>query len=153
MKNNVYATMAKRLRRIKEQGKFVLDKNELTRDIDISGMPREELERRFLSATASCVFYAQDFRSPLRGCGIYVPINDLDNPVFLNALFENSDMDAQQKVSVCKRLAKLSEESLAEHPDYAQMYFDIGEGGKPVFKEDFTKTELLEMLRKAAGGY
>lgn len=146
----LYSTISKRLKKLIKQNRLVVSKEELTKGIDLSDVPREELEQRYINMTLCCVLYTNDYRSPVRGSGLYVAFKETDNQVYLHEMTKNSIYDTQQKVAIAEALKVLRDKSIAECPECAQMVFDVDENGRLVYKDGLTKEDIIEMLRKEA---
>ena len=139
----IYKEMVNRIKTRQERGELVVLKTEIVEGIDVSEMPRDELERRCIMATASCAFNACGFRSLSYGSGAFVDETKVDNPFALFRLSKNASTNAEKRQVIASCLQKKYESVAENEAGYRQMYFD--ETG--MIMPEPTDEEIIEMLK------
>lgn len=150
--DGIYSKLSKKIKKISDNNILVIQVEKLTQGIDVSDIPRDELERRYLRAAGSVALYQNGFRSVERGSGYFLDYQNTDNPVYLQKLTENAGLDAKQKSLVYKVLQSIKEKKIKEMPDYAQIAFDFDDKGNSRLIEELTREQVMEMLMKDAEG-
>lgn len=122
---------------------IIIDANKMTREIlwnsDLSGLSREDLEYRFVSAYVRCLLYQANYRSVIRGKGFFVNEKTM-RPELVARLFNNQKMTrdkAEQILANIKRHIR-SNDTIAGQLEYD---FETGE-----CVESMTAEDLLKML-------
>lgn len=143
----IYALYSKRIKEISEQKILVINVEKLSKyvDFDEEEVSYEELKNRFRRAAASVALYQNGYRSVEKGSGYFLDYQNSDNPIYLQKLVENQNLDVNQKELVLKGLRKLLKDNL---PDYMQIAFDANENGELKLFSEISRDKLMEMLIK-----
>lgn len=150
MSDGYYSKLSNRMKELKEGGAVVVRRDTLASYLDLSEVDREELEKRCASAMASVILYQAGYRSVVRGEGLFLNYKETNNPLFLQKLCENSNLDALQKKQVAEGLEKIKQKVFDSVPDYAQIALGMDENGNMHFYEEITSDEIVNMLEKLA---
>lgn len=97
MTDGYYSKLSQRIKEISDQNILVISVRTLADYIDISEMDPGEKDRRLKQAMASVALYQNGFRSVERGSGYFLDYRNCDNPIYLQKLCENADIDAKTK--------------------------------------------------------
>lgn len=138
----IFKEMANRIRERKDRGEVVVFKSDITDGIDVSELPRKDLERRYIMAAASCAFNACGYRSLRYGSEAFIDVDNTDNTLALYRLSRNANVNVEKRAMIASSLVNRYRESVDAHPEFRQMYFD--ESGR-VLSEP-TDAEIIEML-------
>jgi hypothetical protein len=115
----------------------------MTREIlwnsDLSGLSREDLEYRFVSAYVRCLLYQANYRSVIRGKGFFVNEKTM-RPELVARLFNNQKMTRDKAEQI---LAKIKRHIRSNDTIAGQLEYDF-ETGECV--ESMTEEDLLKML-------
>ncbi|MBR3244087.1 MAG: hypothetical protein IKF90_15550 [Parasporobacterium sp.] len=150
MTDGYYSKLSQRIKEISDQNILVISVKTLADYIDISEMDPDEKDRRLKQAMASVALYQNGFRSVERGSGYFLDYRNCDNPIYLQKLCENADIDAKTKGVVLKALEEIKQKNIDTLPEYAQFVFDFDDDGNSSYIEEITKDQLIEMLKKDA---
>lgn len=150
MADGIYSKLSQRIKEISAQKILVINVKSLADCIDISEMDEAEKDRRLKQAMASVALYQNGFRSVERGSGYFLDYRNCDNPIYLQKLCENADIDAKTKGTVLRALEQIKQNNIDGLPEYAQFVFDFDEDGNSQYIEEITREQLIEMLRKDA---
>lgn len=145
----IYSQYSKRIREISNKNVLVINVEKLMDYIDITEneMSYEELAKRFKRAAATVSLYQNGFRSVEKGSGFFLDYQNSDNPIYLQKLVDNQDLDVNQKELVLKGLKKLLK---ANVPDYMQMAFNADDDGNIKLFSEIDHATLMRMLIKDA---
>lgn len=143
----IYSQYSKRIKEISNKNVLVINVEKLMDCIEITEneMSYEELAKRFKRAAATVSLYQNGFRSVEKGSGFFLDYQNSDNPIYLQRLVDNQDLDVAQKELVLKGLKKLLK---ANVPDYMQMAFNADEDGKIKLFTEIDHATLMRMLIK-----
>lgn len=126
-----------------QKDESIIDANKMTQDIllssDLSGLTREQLEYRFVSAYVRCLLYQANYRSVIRGKGFFVNEKTL-RPELVARLFNNQKMTRDQAEQILSNIKKhiRNNDTIAGQLEYD---FETGE-----YRETMTMEDLLQML-------
>lgn len=150
MADGIYSKLSQRIKEISDQDILVINVRTLAEYIDISEMDPAEKDRRLKQAMASVALYQNGFRSVERGSGYFLDYKNCDNPIYLQKLCDNANVDAKTKSIVLRALEQLKQKNIDGLPEYAQFVFDFDDDGNSQYIEEITRDQLIEMLRKDA---
>ena len=150
MSDGYYSKLSNRMKELKEDGAMVIRRDTLAAYLDLSEVDREELEKKCANAMASVILYQAGYRSVVRGEGLFLNYKETSNPLFLQKLCENSQLDALQKKQVAEGLERIKQKVFEGVPDYAQIALGMDENGNMHFYEEITSDEIVKMLEKMA---
>ena len=141
--------LSKEIRRRKDSDFYVIDAAELARFIDLSEMPRDELEIRCARAMASCSLYQNGFRCVVRGTGLYLDYMNYRNPNFLKKLIANEIEDVEKRNTVVKKLAAIMRHD-EENNEFGGWKMEPDEHGNIRIVEELSDDQIIEMLENLA---
>ena len=148
-----YAQFSKEIRRKKDSGVLVIDRDRLANAIDLTELSREELEDRCSKAMAACSLYQNGFRSFVRGEGVYIDAAVCTNPILLRKLVENAQAGVNEKVVVLKSLEKILQRAESINNIPGQLSMNVNNNIiEPEYIEDLSLDEITEVLRQIANG-
>ena len=153
MTDGYYKKLTEKIKELSGKGALVINARTLAETIDLSKMDPEEKDRRLAQAMASVALYQNNFRSVERGSGYFLDYRNCDNPIYLQKLCENANLDVKTRAMVAKALERIKKENIYSLPDYAQFVFNFDDDGNSPYIEEITSSELIEMLRKDAAVY
>lgn len=144
-----YSQLNSRIRQLMAEGKALIDKDELTSCIDLSNEGREDLERICRNAMASVMLYQNNFRSFVRGRGLYINYEMAKNPAILSQLCENASQSTHKKMIIQQLLELAEKNALMENGGQMQMMVD--DNGEIIVFEELSKQELWDLLNEKLG--
>lgn len=147
--NSIYSFVASVVKNRKYNEEAIIDGGdlllEIQRNIDLSEMPREELEKRFLKAVMWSTLNHEGYYSLVRREGLYVNFETMNNSKILkqvkDKLIENRTGDIRYDESVINELEKLFREKA---DGMAQLNFDFENGD---YYQDLTRDELIQAIK------
>lgn len=146
-KDTVYTKCGIAISNAESRKKSVIDANKISDSImvtsDLSGIPREELEERYIRSIVSVCLYQHGYRSVIRGKGYFVNPDNVAKVEYMRHLTDNANHTKEEKQIVYQELMKKAEKSF---PEYAQGCF--GEDG--TMEWELTLDDVLEMLKEDA---
>lgn len=150
MEDKIYGGIAERIKQMQADGAVVIKRETLEEFINLSNLSREDLETRCKRAIACVCLYQNGFRAVVRGTGLYLDYQNCGNPIFLQRLTDNANLDADQKAQVAKAMANITNKAIADAPDYAQFALGVDEHGNMRVYQEITSEEIIQMLEKVA---
>lgn len=150
MTDGYYSKLSQRIKEISDQEILVINVETLMDYIDISEMDEDRKNYIVKRAIATGALCQNKWRSVLKGSGYFVDLENIDNPIYIQKLCENANLDAHTKEAVAKALERLKRENIESLPEYAQYVFDFDAEGNSRYIEELTQAQLLEMLQKDA---
>ena len=154
MAKGFYSILGAIIRQMKEDGKIIIDIDELKNKIDVSELDRSELEDRCKGAMAAVELYQNGFRSVIRGRGIFIDYTKARNRAVLEQLIRNVTTDERQKATMIDVLETILDGVPETADNQMRLCFDengelaVDENGSVILAEEMTKQELLELLYK-----
>ena len=125
----------------------ILDANKMSQQIlwvsDLSGLSRDELEMRFVSAYVRCLLYQSGYRSVYRGKGYFVNEKTI-RPELVARLFNNSKMTRDKAEQI---LANIKKHIKSNDTLDGQLEMDFSNG---TIIEAMSRDDLLKLLEKEA---
>lgn len=150
MADGYYSKLSQYIGQMQKEGNIVIDRNRLMDLCDLSEMSREELEASYKGLIASSALNEYGYRSVVKGEGLYLDYQNADNPIFLQKLSENADIEARQKKFIADSLRETKKRLIDTLPNYAQLAFNFDENyDSPIF-EEISSDKLIEMLERMA---
>lgn len=149
MDNNdkgIYSMLNNLIRQMKEDGKFIIERKDLTSKIDVSEMDREELERSYKSAAACNVLWMNGYRSYLKGKGIFLDVKAIKSKSVMRQFLDNAKASAIQRINVEKFIQML--ESELKDDSLPQEAFTADEDGNIVYFTEMSNEEIIEILKE-----
>lgn len=144
-----YSQLNSIIRQMMLDGKALIDCDDVAGRIDLSEVPRDELERTCRYAMTSTMLYQNNFRSFVKGKGLFVNYQMAKDPAVLLKLCENESKSISEKQVIQKMLEDAERNALAENG--GQMQLMIDENGKPIIFEELSKQELWDLLKERIG--
>ena len=144
-----YSQLNTRIRQLMTEGEALIDRDEIANFLDLSDVDREDLERICRNAMASVMLYQNDFRSFVRGKGLFINYKMAKDPAILKKLCENATKSADKKLAIQKMLESAEQNALEENG--GQMQLMIGDDGKIIIFEELSKQELWDLLKEKVG--
>lgn len=140
----LYAMTSTVIKEKENNGKFVISVDDMVEElrdrIDFETVPKEVLADYVLRFAAAVCLNDANYRSVIKGEGLYINLDDCQNPDFIAHLHNNAMLDKNAKqriVDAIRRKAELS--------DLKQLAFDID----GMMFEEMTTEQLLEILKQA----
>lgn len=124
----------------------IIERDELASSLDLSEVPREELEMMCSRAMASVMLYTNKYRSVVKGRGVFVHYEMAKNPKILKKLYDNADVDAHRKIGYLRLIENLMRDN--SDGDYGnQMAFGLNDDNNLTIYEEMSKEELIDVLK------
>lgn len=146
-KDTVYTKCGIAISNAESRKKSVIDANKISDSImvtsDLSGIPREELEERYIRSIVSVCLYQHGYRSVIRGKGYFVNPDNVAKVEYMRHLTDNANHTKEEKQIVYQELMKKAEKNF---PEYAQGCF-VEDG---TMEWELTLDDVLEMLKEDA---
>lgn len=149
--DGIYSRLNRRVRQLFSSGYVVIDRTDLGKEIDYSEMSRESLEDRCRTLDSSIVLYQNGYRSVVRGKGIYVNYEQINNEKVLERLIDNAGDSADQKTAKKFALKKVLADlkaSRSDGEDFSQMAFGFGDNNEPILFDEMSREELINWLER-----
>ena len=146
MKKGYYSMLNKRIKQMKTDGKYIIDRQELTKDIDLSEEDPAEKDTMLANLMVSVMLYQNDYRSVIKGQGVFIDSGALKSKIIANTLVNNSELDVKQRTAALKRLQSIADD--LPDDDCMQMNFDSDDNGNIIYYENMTKQELIDLIIK-----
>lgn len=144
-----YSQLNTRIRQLMTEGKALIDREEVAKHVDLSEVDRDDLERMCRNAMASVMLYQNNFRSFVRGKGLFVNYEMIKDPAILRQLCDNAARSTEEKLIIQKLLESAEKNALLENG--GQMQLMIGEDGELIIFEELSKQELWDLLKEKVG--
>ena len=144
MKNSYYSMLNKIIRQMKADGKLIIKKSQLTDYIDLSEESREDIEEQCKNLMASVMAYQNNLRATIKGRGIFINVDLINNKQAMQMLIDNSNLDIESRIAVAQELKKKAFE--LPNADMAQMAFAMDADGETFFYTEMTDEELIDVL-------
>ena len=144
-----YSQLNTRIRQLMTEGKALIDREEVAKHVDLSEVDRDDLERMCRNAMASVMLYQNNFRSFVRGKGLFVNYEMIKDPAILRQLCDNAARSTEEKLIIQKLLESAEKNALMENG--GQMQLMIGEDGELIIFEELSKQELWDLLKEKVG--
>ena len=142
----IYSMLNNLIRQMKEDGKYIIERKDLTSRIDVSGMDREELERSYKNAAVCNMLWVNGFRSYLKGKGIFLDVNTIKSKCVMNQLLDNVTTDLNQKINVAEFI-RMIENGLKED-SLPQEAFTADDDGNIIYFTEMTNDEIIDILKE-----
>lgn len=147
MKHSYYSMLNTIIRQKKSDGKFVIDREEIAKLIDLKDEDEEEKDRILANFMATNMLNENGYRSCVKGRGIYIDTDALNNKTLATQLANNTNIDINTRKEALHRLERLAED-LPEDTEYRQIFFDM-EG---TMLQEMTKEELIKIIKDMQEG-
>ena len=144
-----YSQLNTRIRQLMTEGKALIDREEVAKHVDLSEVDRDDLERMCRNAMASVMLYQNNFRSFVRGKGLFVNYEMIKDPAILRQLCDNAARSTEEKLIIQKLLESAEKNALMENG--GQMQLMIREDGELIIFEELSKQELWDLLKEKVG--
>lgn len=144
-----YSQLNARIRQMMADGKALIDRDDVSKFVDLSEVDREELERMCRNAMTSVMLYQNNFRSFVKGKGLFVNFAMIKDPAILRQLCDNASKSVEEKQIIQKLLESAERNALEENGGQMQMM--IGEDGELIIFEELSKQELWDLLKERIG--
>lgn len=154
MSKGYYSTLNHIIRQMKQDGKIIIDIDQIADSISVKNLKRKELEEKCKKAMASVSLYQNGFRSVLHGKGIFVDYAKAKNKVVVEQLIRNVEKDERQKSYMMDVLQTIVEGIPETTEKQIRFCFDedgqlaVDDNGCVLLAEEMSKQELLELLYK-----
>lgn len=138
----IWSRINKIVREMKSAGRFAIERRDVSDKIDPEELDPEYCVKFYIDFISSCVLWENNYRSVVRGKNVYVDIDALKSPDIRDRLQQNIEMDIKYSTVVFEMLDKLP----IPQSEGKQGAFTNNENGEPVFFEELSSNELLELL-------
>ena len=149
MKKGYYSMLNKAVNQMKSDGKYIIDRQELAKLVDLSGESQAEKNVMLANLMASVILYQNDFRSVIKGQGVYIDVGALRSKKIANTLASNTELDVKARTAALNRLETIAD---ALPDDDLQMCFEFGEDNNVIYYQEMSKQELIELIVKLQEG-
>lgn len=150
MKKSYYSMLNKRIKQMKADKKYIIDRQELAKDIDLSEEDPAEKDTMLANLMVSVMLYQNDYRSVIKGQGVFIDAGALRSKVIANTLVNNSELDVKQRTAALKRLQTIADN--LPDDDCLQISFDADDDKQIIYYEEMSKKELIELIIKLQEG-
>ena len=142
MKKAYYSILNSIIRQKKTDGQYLIDRVDIEKFIDLSEESREDVEDMCKKAMIGVMLYQNNYRSCVRGQGVFIDVDALKSKTIANMLIRNESLSAEQKLAAVQKLKSIADGL----PDdrYSQIAFDMD----GVLYEEMTKADLINLIHE-----
>lgn len=142
----IIAVLSAEIKRRKEAGQFLIERQDLESVIDLSGISEEEKDRAAKRYWICNALYINHYRSSGSNDGIFLDIDGIKS----RYIFEHMTNKTEQEVTAKKEILKflLSIEQGLPQEDMTGMAFTFDDNGNAIFYEEMSRDEKIEFIRK-----
>ena len=146
MENGIYAQANKIIKDMKSTGHYILDRKEISERLDIDEMSHGALVEFVKNFASSVGLYMNGYRSVVKGKGVYIDVDVVNNKETMEALISNSESDISSRTAIMQ-LLQSKNLKLSDIYDDSQIAFTKGEDNETIFYDEITKSELISLLQ------
>lgn len=144
----IYKALSERIRQLKAEGNVVIDRETVTNSVNLSDLPREELEEKCAKAMAYIALNQNGYRSFRKGLGVFLDYEAVKNKAVLQKLLDNAKEEKGKRGSIVYAIEKLINDLPEDELSDGRFDFDEETGDYIGIMVEMTKEELIEELRK-----
>lgn len=148
MKNSYYSMLNKRIKQMKEDGKYVIERHELT-SLIIPSLFNEDVEEMVVMLAnfmAGLMLNQNSYRSVIKGKSIFVDMDALTSKTLAEKLQSNTEQDIRFRNLVLQGLDKIVDK-LPDDSEYSQLFFAQDDNNQMFYGDEITKADLIEMIK------
>ena len=142
MKKQYYSMLNAVIRQEKTNGRYLIDRADIERYIDLSDESREDIEDMCKKAMIAVMLYQNNYRSCVRGQGVFIDVDAVKSKTIAKMLASNAELDTKQKTAALMKLERLVD-GLPDD-ECSQIGFD--EDG--TLYDEMTKNELIDLIHE-----
>lgn len=145
MKKAYYSMLNAIIRQMKVNGQYLIDRTDMEKYLDLSEESREDVEDMCKKAMIGVMLYQNNYRSCVRGQGVFIDVDALKSKSIANMLVQNESLTVNQKLAAVQKLKSIADGL----PDdgYVQTAFDMD----GILYEEMTKAELINLIHELQG--
>lgn len=142
MQKRYYSMLNTIIRQKKVEGQYLIDRLDIEKYIDLSEESRENVEDMCKKAMIGVMLYQNNYRSCVRGQGVFIDVDALKSKTIANMLIQNESLTASQKLAAVQKLRNIADGL----PDdgYSQTAFDMN----GILYEEMTKADLINLIHE-----
>lgn len=145
MKFRHYSMLNKIIRQMRSDGKYIIDRQDIAKYVDLSKEDQAEKDEMLANFMAGVMLHQNDYRSIVKGHGIFIDVDALRSKTIANTLKNNANLDVGHRTAVLQKLEMIAHNLPDE--DCSQINFCQDDDGNLIMYEDMTKQELIELIR------